>query len=93
MCGREPAVRACIWGMSVPLDADGDLYADTINSNLNLLTMMTRPKEQSFYMGLVGLVYGTGCILGPIVGGTLSDSAATWRWVSQAKLDLKRRRL
>lgn len=25
-------------------------------------------------------MYGGGCILGPIVGGSLADSAATWRW-------------
>lgn len=33
------------------------------------------------YVGLVGLIYGTGCILGPIIGGAFSDSSATWRWV------------
>lgn len=82
-------MRACIWGIGVPLTTHADIYAETINSNLNLLTMMTRPKEQPLYMGLVGLVYGTGCILGPIVGGTLSDSAATWRWVSEAKSSMK----
>lgn len=71
--------------MSNPVNTGVNVYVNVVNSNLNLLTIMTRPKEQSFYMGLVGLVYGTGCILGPIVGGTLSDSPATWRWVSHAK--------
>ena len=33
-------------------------------------------------MGMTGFVYGSGCILGPIVGGSLADSSATWRWAS-----------
>lgn len=51
-------------------------------STLNLVTIMSTPKEQPFYVGMTGFVYGTGCILGPIVGGSLADSSATWRWVS-----------
>ena len=54
-----------------------------ISSTLNLSTLLSSPKEQPFYVGLTGFVYGSGCVLGPIVGGALSDSAATWRWVSQ----------
>lgn len=57
--------------------------ADT-TSNLNLITILTTPREQPLYVGLVGLIYGTGCILGPIVGGAFADSSATWRWVSIA---------
>lgn len=46
------------------------------------MTTMTTQREQSLYIGLEGLVYGGGCLLGPVVGGLFSDSAATWRWVS-----------
>lgn len=52
-----------------------------INSTLNLVAVTSTPKEQPFYVGLTGAVYGGGCILGPIVGGFLADSSATWRWV------------
>ncbi|KAF1980730.1 MFS general substrate transporter [Aulographum hederae CBS 113979] len=31
-------------------------------------------------MALTGLVWGLGCILGPLIGGGFSDSSATWRW-------------
>ncbi|CAL8584873.1 hypothetical protein XPA_010456 [Xanthoria parietina] len=41
---------------------------------------MSTPKEQPFYIGMTGVSYGTGCILGPVVGGSLADSPATWRW-------------
>ncbi|KAL4940728.1 hypothetical protein BDV06DRAFT_15991 [Aspergillus oleicola] len=39
---------------------------------------MSTPKEQPFYVGMTGFVYGCGCILGPIVGGSLAGSSATW---------------
>ena len=51
------------------------------NSTLNLVTITSTPREQPFYVGVTGFVYGSGCILGPVVGGLLSDSSATWRWV------------
>lgn len=31
-------------------------------------------------MGLIGLVWGGGTVLGPIVGGGFAESSATWRW-------------
>lgn len=31
-------------------------------------------------MSGIGLVWGVGAILGPVVGGTFSTSSATWRW-------------
>ena len=52
----------------------------TLSRNINLITIHTSPKEQPMYIGLIGLVWGIGLILGPIVGGLFSDSAATWRW-------------
>jgi len=34
------------------------------------------------YMSAVVLVYGTGAILGPVIGGSLADSSPSgWRWV------------
>ncbi|EAQ93297.1 hypothetical protein CHGG_01532 [Chaetomium globosum CBS 148.51] len=54
--------------------------ARVAGATLNLSTLLTSPKEQPFYVGLTGFVYGSGCVLGPVVGGALADSAATWRW-------------
>lgn len=58
------------------------LKANCGDSTLNLVTVTSNPKEQPFYVGMTGFAYGSGCILGPIVGGSLADSPATWRWVS-----------
>ncbi|EHK49415.1 uncharacterized protein TrAtP1_010634 [Trichoderma atroviride] len=41
---------------------------------------LTPPKVRGTYVTGVGFFWGIGCILGPIVGGSLSDSSATWRW-------------
>jgi MFS family permease len=49
---------------------------------LNLLAVNTSIHERPMYMGLTGLIWGSGCILGPVIGGGFSDSSATWRWVS-----------
>ncbi|KAH8120746.1 major facilitator superfamily domain-containing protein [Trichoderma asperelloides] len=42
--------------------------------------VLTPPKVRGTYVTGVGFFWGIGCILGPIVGGSLSDSSATWRW-------------
>jgi MFS family permease len=47
---------------------------------LNYFSMLTTEKERGGYMGVIGLVWGLGAILGPVVGGGFSTSSATWRW-------------
>ncbi|KAG4217341.1 hypothetical protein PC116_g34178, partial [Phytophthora cactorum] len=47
---------------------------------LNISTALVLPKEQPVYVAGTGLIYGAGAILGPVVGGLLADSSATWRW-------------
>jgi MFS family permease len=48
--------------------------------NLNLITINTSPRERPMYQGGLGVVWGTGTILGPVIGGAFADSGATWRW-------------
>ena len=79
-------VQECILGKPVELRSCL-ANADCDPSTLNLVTVMCTPKEQPFYIGMTGLSYGSGCILGPIVGGSLADSSATWRWVSGSPLE------
>lgn len=37
-------------------------------------------------MALLGVCWGIGTILGPVIGGAFAGSSATWRWVSSAVL-------
>ncbi len=36
---------------------------------------MTKPRERARHFGLIGAAYGTGFIIGPVLGGLLSDPA------------------
>ena len=98
LCGAAPNMKALIVGRvwagaggagmylgyvgQCPAPLHGTRLANKSASNLNLLTLTTTPQERSIYMALIILVYGVGSILGPIIGGSLADSSATWRWVS-----------
>jgi MFS family permease len=76
LCGAAPTMNAMIVGRVWAGAAGAGMYLGT------LITSLCLPSEQPIYVGLIALVYGAGAILGPIVGGALADSAASWRWVS-----------
>ncbi|KAI1395598.1 MFS general substrate transporter [Hypoxylon fuscum] len=76
LCGAAPSMNAMIIGRVWAGAGGAGMYLGT----LNLSTSLSLPKEQGFYVGITGFVYGSGCILGPVVGGLLADSPATWRW-------------
>ncbi|EKV04832.1 MFS transporter, putative [Penicillium digitatum] len=76
LCGGAPSMNAIIVGRVWAGARGAGMYL----GNLNLSTILTIPTKQPVYVGLFGLIYGTGCILGPIIGGAFSDSSATWRW-------------
>ena len=47
---------------------------------MTLLSVTTTERERPTYIGLTGLTWGAGTVLGPIIGGAFTDSGATWRW-------------
>ena len=49
-------------------------------SILTLLSVTTTNAERPKYLSLTGFIWGIGTVLGPVVGGSLGDSSATWRW-------------
>lgn len=52
--------------MSMPRATIGDIF---------------NPKERGRWMGVIGAVFGLSSILGPTIGGWITDSALGWRWV------------
>ncbi|KAK0614929.1 major facilitator superfamily domain-containing protein [Bombardia bombarda] len=76
LCGAAPTMNAMIVGRVFAGAGGAGMYLGT----LNLFTTLCTTKELPFYMGMIGFVYGGGCILGPLVGGAFTDSPATWRW-------------
>ncbi|MCJ1307876.1 hypothetical protein MMC25_001524 [Agyrium rufum] len=80
LCGAAPNMDVLIVGRAIAgLGASG-MYVGC----LTYLSLMTTVRERPIYMGLVGLVWGLGSILGPVIGGAFVDSNATWRWGGSA---------
>lgn len=52
----------------------------SLASCLNYMSLITSEKERGRYISGIGVVWGTGAVLGPVVGGAFSTSGATWRW-------------
>jgi Major Facilitator Superfamily len=55
---------------------------------LTYIAVFTPLKARPLYNALIGLCWGTGCILGPIIGGSFAVSSATWRWAFYINLPL-----
>ena len=47
---------------------------------MTLLSVQTTEHERPAYIGLTGISWGLGTVLGPIVGGALAQSPVTWRF-------------
>lgn len=52
-----------------------------------ILADITTLKERPLYLGMLGIPLGAGAILGPVIGGLLSEFA-TWRWIGWINLPL-----
>ncbi|TGO15511.1 hypothetical protein BTUL_0039g00270 [Botrytis tulipae] len=76
LCGGAPSMNAIIIGHIWAGAGGANMYL----GNINYITLLTPPSKQPLYIGIIGLTFGSGLILVPIVGGLLSDSLATWRW-------------
>lgn len=77
VCGAAPNMNALIIGRVIAGVGGAGMYLGL----LNLIAINTTARERPAYMGGTGVVWGTGTILGPVIGGAFADSSATWRWV------------
>lgn len=50
--------------------------------------MNTSEQERPRYIGFTGLSWGSGFVLGPVIGGAFAESEATWRWAFYINLVL-----
>lgn len=76
ICGAAPTMDALIIGRAICGLGGAGMYTGV----LTLLSVTTTENERPTYIGFTGLTWGLGTVLGPIVGGALADSSATWRW-------------
>lgn len=76
VCGAAPDMDAIIVGRVIAGAGGAGLFLGC----LNYFSAMTVPSERGLYIASIGLCWGGGTVLGPIVGGAFSVSSATWRW-------------
>ncbi|KAF7557831.1 hypothetical protein G7Z17_g376 [Cylindrodendrum hubeiense] len=84
LCGAAPTSAALIIGRVIAGVGGAGMYL----GSLTYVAVFAKDKEASLYNALIGLSWGVGAILGPVVGGAFSDSSATWRWSFYINLPL-----
>ncbi|EYE92423.1 putative MFS drug efflux transporter [Aspergillus ruber CBS 135680] len=74
LCGAAPDINAEIVGRVFTGAGGIGLYIGV----MILLSVNTTEQERPMYLSLVGLVWGIGTVLGPVIGGAFEK--VTWRW-------------
>ncbi|ATZ48299.1 hypothetical protein BCIN_03g05280 [Botrytis cinerea B05.10] len=76
ICGGAPNMNALIVGRAI-------CGLGGIGMYIGVMTVMsenTSKTERPIYLGLIGILWGIGTVVGPFIGGAFADSSATWRW-------------
>lgn len=72
LCGAAPNMTAFIVGRAMCGLFGAGMYIGV----MTLLALTTYEHERATYFGLVGITWGFGTVLGPIIGGALADAGA-----------------
>ncbi|KAF4776913.1 major facilitator superfamily transporter [Colletotrichum scovillei] len=76
ICAVSPSSAVFIVGRAV-----AGLGASGLQSGCLVLISAALPaKHLPTYVGAIGMVYGVAAVLGPVVGGVITNSYLTWRW-------------
>ena len=76
ICGAANTMDVLIFGRAICGLGGVGMYAGV----MTLLSITTTEHERPIYIGLTGVTWGLGTVLGPIIGGAFTDSSAGWRW-------------
>lgn len=71
ICGAANSMDVLIFGRALCGTGGVGLYAGV----MTLLSVFTTEHERPMYIGLTGLTWGLGTVLGPIIGGESTSSA------------------
>ncbi|KIA75590.1 MFS transporter [Aspergillus ustus] len=75
VCGAAPTMTAFLIGRTICGLGGCGMYTGV----MVMLSFLTTPEERPAYLGLTGLTWGLGTVLGPIIGGAFAIHAS-WRW-------------
>ena len=76
ICGAAPNMQALIVGRVLAGAGGAGIYLGA----LNYVSSLTAREERGRFIAGIGFFWGIGAVLGPVIGGAFSVSAATWRW-------------
>ncbi|KAJ5716557.1 hypothetical protein N7493_008468 [Penicillium malachiteum] len=77
VCGAAQNMNVFIAGRALAGLGGAGMYLGC----LTLLSVTTSVRQRPAYMALTGITWGSGTVLGPIVGGAFSQNVnMTWRW-------------
>ncbi|KAL7621048.1 hypothetical protein AAE478_008360 [Parahypoxylon ruwenzoriense] len=76
LCGAAPTMPALIIGRVIAGVGGNGMYLGAIT----LLSVFSDPEKTPVYIGYIGLSWGAGTVIGPLIGGALESSAVGWRW-------------
>lgn len=82
LCGAAPSMNTMIVGRVFLGMSRNGIYFGI----MTLLSVYTDDKERPMYLSLVGLVWGIGTVLGPVVGGAFDK--ISWRWAFSSEVPL-----
>jgi MFS family permease len=83
VCGAAPTMDVLIVGRVIAGIGGAGMYLGA----LNFVGVFTTLRERSLYNAMIGMIWGLGTILGPIVGGLFAQKS-TWRWAFYINLVL-----
>ena len=75
ICGAANLIDVLIFGRALCGFGGVGMYAGV----MTLLSVTTTEHERPMYIGLTGVTWGLGTVLGPIIGGGFVESSVGWR--------------